>query len=77
MESLRKFKKKISVVIITSDKSYKNIEISRGYKETDIFGGSDPYSASKGAAEFVIHSYVKSFLKVIIKLILRSPELEM
>lgn len=61
LQSLRSLKKKTSVVIITSDKSYKNIEVSRGYKETDIFGGSDPYSASKGAAEFVIHSYLKSF----------------
>ena len=35
LESLRNYKKKITVVIITSDKAYKNIEISRGYKEQD------------------------------------------
>ena len=63
LESLRNLKKKISVVIITSDKSYKNIEISRGYKETDIFGGSDPYSASKGASELAFSSFFRSFLK--------------
>ena len=49
------------MVIITSDKSYKNIEISRGYKETDILGGKDPYSASKGSAELAIQSYIHSF----------------
>tara|TARA_B100001250_G_C19801162_1_gene791133 strand:- start:50 stop:1132 length:1083 start_codon:yes stop_codon:yes gene_type:complete len=61
LECLRLLKKKIYVVIITSDKSYKNIEVSRGYKENDVFGGKDPYSASKGSAEFAIQSYIKSF----------------
>lgn len=61
LESLKQIKKKVYVVIITSDKSYKNLEISRGYKEDDLLGGNDPYSASKGSAEFVIQSYIKSF----------------
>ena len=41
--------------------SYKNLEIKRGYKETDILGGKDPYSGSKSAAETIIHSYLSSF----------------
>ncbi len=61
LEALRQIKKKVNVVIITSDKSYKNLELSRGYKEEDLLGGNDPYSASKGSAEFVIQSYIKSF----------------
>ncbi len=61
LESLKSLKNKCNVVIITSDKSYKNLEISRGYKETDELGGYDPYSASKGCAEFIIQSYVKSY----------------
>jgi len=56
------YKKNSSVVIITSDKSYKNLELERGYKENDILGGHDPYSASKACAEILIQSYVKSFL---------------
>ena len=48
-------------VIITSDKSYKNLEIKRGYKENDILGGRDPYSASKASAELAIQSYISSF----------------
>ena len=65
LESLKKvkFKKKCSVVIITSDKSYKNLEIKRGYKENDRLGGYDPYSASKACAELIIQSYINSFLK--------------
>ena len=64
LESLRKLKKKCFVVLITSDKSYKNVEIKRGYKENDILGGHDPYSASKAGAELVIQSYIKSFFPI-------------
>ena len=48
-------------MIITSDKSYKNIEIKRGYHENDLLGGKDPYSASKGAAEIIIQSFINSY----------------
>ena len=61
LESIRYLKNKCNVVLITSDKSYKNLEIKRGYSEDDILGGNDPYSASKGAAELIINSYLKSF----------------
>ena len=50
-------------IVITSDKSYRNFEIKRGYVENDILGGDDPYSASKASAEFAINSYFKSFLQ--------------
>ena len=62
LESLRSVKK-CRAVIITSDKSYKNLEINRGYFENDLIGGNDPYSGSKGAAELIINSYVESFFK--------------
>ena len=62
LESLRFLKKKTCVaVIITSDKSYKNLEIKRGYNESDILGGKDPYSASKASAELAIQSHISSF----------------
>ena len=63
LEVLRLSKFKCISIIITSDKSYKNLEIKRGYAENDILGGDDPYSASKASAELVINSYFKSFLK--------------
>ena len=53
LESTRHLKIKCVVVIITSDKSYKNLEIKRGYHEEDLIGGVDPYSASKGCAELI------------------------
>mgnify|MGYP006089332713 CR=1 FL=1 len=50
-------------VMITSDKAYRNQEWIWGYRENDLLGGEDPYSASKGCAELVINSYCKSFFQ--------------
>ena len=50
-----------SLVLITSDKCYRNDEHVWGYRENDHLGGFDPYSASKGCAEIVAHSYFRSF----------------
>lgn len=50
-----------SLVYVTSDKCYENVEWEWGYRETDTLGGHDPYSASKAAAEIVFSSYVRSF----------------
>jgi CDP-glucose 4,6-dehydratase len=50
-----------SVVVVTSDKCYRNNEWVWGYRENDPMGGHDPYSASKGCAELVTASYIKSF----------------
>ena len=61
LDSLRFLEKKCIGVIITSDKCYENQEWEWGYRETDILGGSDPYSASKGSAELAFKSYFKSF----------------
>jgi CDP-glucose 4,6-dehydratase len=61
LESLRKLNNACSAVVITSDKCYKNIEKSEGYIESDELGGFDPYSGSKGAAEFILRSYTKSY----------------
>ena len=61
LESIKIIKKKCVSIIVTSDKSYKNLELKRGYHEDDILGGNDPYSASKASAELIINSYIKSF----------------
>ena len=61
LEALRELDRSCAAVIITSDKCYDNVEWVWGYRETDAMGGPDPYSASKGAAELVIRSHIKSF----------------
>jgi len=61
LESLRITNHKCTVIMITSDKAYDNVEQVWGYKENDKMGGKDIYSGSKGAAELIIKSYYHSF----------------
>ena len=63
LDAVRQFKWPCTVVIITSDKCYENVEWEWGYRENDPLGGKDIYSASKGAAEVIFHAYFHSFLK--------------
>ncbi len=56
-------KKKINLVLITSDKVYKNINTKKKYIESDKIGGDDPYSSSKGAADIIAGSYKLLFEK--------------
>ncbi len=53
-----------STLCVTSDKAYENIGKPHPYKEQDRMGGDDPYSASKGAAELIIHAYRHSFFDI-------------
>ena len=63
LEGVRSVDSIQAVVLITSDKCYRNVEWPWGYRETDALGGKDPYSASKGCAELVIYSYHHSFFQ--------------
>lgn len=50
-----------SVVIITSDKVYKNIETQKAYIETSELGGNEPYSSSKACQEIIAYSYRNTY----------------
>lgn len=50
-----------AVVVVTTDKVYRNLEHPYPYRESDELGGHDPYSASKAAAEIVVASYRDSY----------------
>jgi len=63
LEAVRQSESVKSLVYITSDKCYENLEWIWGYRENDELGGRDPYSASKAAAEIVFSSYVRSFFQ--------------
>ena len=65
MEAIRVTKSVKVGVMITTDKCYDNKEQIQGYKETDPFGGYDPYSSSKGACEIAIQSWRRSFFNPI------------
>ena len=43
-----------AVVVVTSDKVYRQDGTERRFRETDELGGNDPYSASKACAELVV-----------------------
>ena len=62
LESVRKIKTIKSTVIITTDKVY-DIKKNKVFKETDLLGGSDPYSGSKVSCEFLFSSYISSFFQ--------------
>ena len=61
LEAVNKCNSVCSLVFITSDKCYENVEWIWGYRETDSLGGHDPYSASKAAAEILFSSYSRSY----------------
>jgi CDP-glucose 4,6-dehydratase len=64
LEAVRKCDSVRSLVYITSDKCYENVEWIWGYRENDALGGHDPYSASKGAAEIVFAAYERSYFSL-------------
>jgi len=61
LEAVRQCDSVRSLVYITSDKCYENVEWVWGYRENDRMGGHDPYSASKAAAEIVFNAYARSY----------------
>ncbi|MES2985228.1 MAG: CDP-glucose 4,6-dehydratase [Pseudomonadota bacterium] len=61
LEALRNMPALEAVLVITSDKVYDNRETRQAFDEQHPLGGSDPYSASKAAAEMVVRSYATSF----------------
>lgn len=64
LESLKCNKSVKAVVTITTDKVYLNKGINKAFKEEDILGGYDPYSASKTCCEMVVSSYRNSFFNL-------------
>jgi CDP-glucose 4,6-dehydratase len=61
LEAVRKAPDLKAIVVVTSDKVYRNNEWAWGYREQDALGGADPYSASKAAAEIAAEAMVRSF----------------
>ena len=61
LQACRKLNNIKAIIVITSDKCYENIEIDKGYKESDRLGGHDPYSSSKAAVEVLVSSFRRSY----------------
>lgn len=45
------------IVVVTSDKVYRNDETKKAFIESDPLGGKDPYSASKAAVEIILEAW--------------------
>lgn len=63
LEAATTLDKQCAIVVITTDKVYENKEQDILYKEDDVLGGYDPYSASKACTEIVVSSFRNSFFK--------------
>lgn len=50
-----------AIVVVTTDKVYRNNNQIEGYAETDPLGGEDPYSASKAMSDLLAHAWSVSF----------------
>ena len=53
-----------AILIITTDKVYKNTNKNIGYTENEPLGGDDPYSSSKAAADLATQSWRASFGRI-------------
>ncbi len=61
LEAAKNLVNTCSIVVVTTDKVYENNEWVYAYRENDLLGGFDPYSASKAAAELLVSSWRNSF----------------
>jgi len=61
LEAVRHAPFVLGTLVITTDKCYENREWLYGYRENDVLGGKDPYSASKAMAEMAVRAYQASF----------------
>lgn len=64
LEAVRAVDTVRSMVVVTTDKVYENMEWHWGYRENDRLGGYDPYSNSKAGAELVVAAYRNSFFNL-------------
>jgi dTDP-glucose 4,6-dehydratase len=61
LEVVRKLKKKIKFIHVSTDEVYGDIVKNKSSKETDAYNPSSPYSASKASGDLLIKSYVRTY----------------
>ena len=61
LNELRKIGSTKVIIVMTSDKSYRNNKWVYPYRENDVLGGKDPYSASKSCQDIVVNSFRESY----------------
>lgn len=63
LEAIRHLERPVSVVNVTTDKVYRDVQKDEGYVESDELRGLDPYSSSKSCSELVTFSYRTSYFE--------------
>jgi CDP-glucose 4,6-dehydratase len=63
LEALRYAPNLKAVLVVTTDKVYRNDDSGHAFREDDPLGGHDPYSSSKAACEEVVSCYRDSYYK--------------
>ena len=63
LECARNLPRLRAMVVVTSDKCYRNDGRIEGYREDDALGGDDPYSCSKACAELITEAFRRSFFQ--------------
>ena len=61
LEAIRKFKKKIKLIHVSTDEVYGDIINNKSSKESDAYNPSSPYSASKAGGDLLIKSYIRTY----------------
>lgn len=61
LTALRTHAPESPVLVVTSDKVYRNDDSGRAFTEDDPLGGKDPYSASKAACELLVGAWRQSY----------------
>jgi CDP-glucose 4,6-dehydratase len=61
LDAVRRSPHPRAVAVYTTDKVYANREWPWPYREIDALGGSEPYGASKAAAEHVVEAYRRTY----------------
>lgn len=61
LDAIRKLDCVKAVVVVSTDKVYRNLDEGRPFSELDCIGGDDPYSASKASAELIVSAWARSF----------------
>ena len=61
LESMRKYKRRIRLIHVSTDEVFGDIKKTKRSKENDPYNPSSPYSASKASSDNLIKSYVRTF----------------
>jgi len=61
LEVIRKFKKKIRFIHVSTDEDFGDIKKNKKSKEIDAYIPSSPYAASKACADLLIKSYIRTY----------------